>query len=245
MNIAIYQVNVDRDQDGVCFCAMENLEEVQGTQNIHSSVYDKVFEGEVDCYSLEGVYRKFNLDRPLYFNGHALSVSDIVEIKDKSYEEPGFYYVDANDFFNVEFHPEETKEALPKTMDVVFVEPGCESRREMIGTELADLQRAVGGLIEVCTIEEDKVYLICNEEGKINGMSPNRALFDGDGDISDIIFGPFFICGAKGESFDSLPEDKMKEYTERFKNPEHFLVRNGNIEVVPVINNHDREEMSR
>ena len=55
---------------------------------------------------------------------------------------------------------------------------------------LKSLQELVGGYIEYCYMpEHEDVVLICNEEGKINGMGPNR-------DIGhDIIFGPFFVIG--------------------------------------------------
>ena len=80
MNIAIYQVNMDRDNDNVAFLNYENLERFQGSNMINSKIYDKVFEGEVDCGSLEEVYRMFNIDHPGGYRGRSLSVSDVVEV---------------------------------------------------------------------------------------------------------------------------------------------------------------------
>ena len=40
----------------------------------------KVFEGAVEVDTLEGVYQMFNCDCPEDFQGHSLSVSDVVEI---------------------------------------------------------------------------------------------------------------------------------------------------------------------
>lgn len=41
-----------------------------------------------------------------------------------------------------------------------------------IGTELSDLQRVVGGLIEPYYPFEEQVCIVCNDEGKYNGMRP-------------------------------------------------------------------------
>ena len=48
MNIRIYQVNMSRDVNNVGFASYENLEKWQGTSAIDSTIYDKVFEGDVD-----------------------------------------------------------------------------------------------------------------------------------------------------------------------------------------------------
>ena len=80
MNIRIYQVNMDRDTERKAFESLDNLKQLFGNTNIDSSIYDKVFDGEVDCNSLEEVFQKFNLDRPEDYRGRSLSVSDVVEV---------------------------------------------------------------------------------------------------------------------------------------------------------------------
>ena len=61
MKIAIYQINPDRDENNVAFLNYENLERFQGSAALRSEIYDKVFEGEVECGTLEEVYQMFNL----------------------------------------------------------------------------------------------------------------------------------------------------------------------------------------
>lgn len=78
---------------------------------------------------------------------------------------------------------------------------------------LKSLQELVGGYIEYCYMpEHEDVVLICNEEGKINGMGPNR-------DIGhDIIFGPFFVIGDNleiGENI-SLTDEQISKWTKLF-----------------------------
>jgi len=80
MNIAIYQVNMDRDNDNVAFMNYEKLERFQGSAAINSAIYDKIFEGEVSCGNLEEVYQMFNIDHPNGYRGRSLSVSDVVEV---------------------------------------------------------------------------------------------------------------------------------------------------------------------
>ena len=80
MNIAIYQINPDRDENNVAFLNCENLERFQGSAALRSEIYDKVFEGEVECGTLEEVYQMFNIGQPDGYRGRSLSVSDVVEV---------------------------------------------------------------------------------------------------------------------------------------------------------------------
>lgn len=110
-----------------------------------------------------------------------------------------------------------------ETIRVVYCEPGKLAEIKEIGTELEDLQRAVGGLIETCYPFEEPVCIVCNDEGKINGMRPCRAVYGEDGRVNDIIFGPFFICDCSTENFASLSEEQLKRYEEKFRLPEYFF----------------------
>ena len=87
-----------------------------------------------------------------------------------------------------------TMEENRETIRVVYLEPGRLARTIELGTELTALQRAVGGLIEACYPFDEPVCIVCNDEGKINGMRPCRAVYGEDGRVSDIIFGPFLFA---------------------------------------------------
>ena len=80
MNIRIYQINMERDLNRVAFCSHDQLEKYQGSSEIDSKIYDKVYEGAVEASGLEDVYRVFNLEHPSEYRGRSLSVSDIVEV---------------------------------------------------------------------------------------------------------------------------------------------------------------------
>ena len=69
------------------------------------------------------------------------------------------------------------------TIAVLIVEPGKEPYVKEIDSGLESLQHEVGGCIEAIYPYEDPVALVCNEEGKLEGLPLNRALRDEDGDI--------------------------------------------------------------
>ena len=116
---------------------------------------------------------------------------------------------------------------------VVYCEPGQLARITEIGTELANLQQAVGGgLIEPFYPFMEKVCIVCNDEGKFNGMRPCRAVYGEDGKMMDIIFGPFFICDCSGENFASLSEEQLKRFEKQFRYPEYFFRKDNEIAVV-------------
>ena len=104
-----------------------------------------------------------------------------------------------------------------------------------IGKELESYQEAVGGMIEVIYPFDDMVCIVCNEEGKLDGLDLNRALFLEDGEIlTHIIAGSFFVAGITEDDFCSLTEEQMKKYQNRFKEPEMFVRMGSKILSIPV-----------
>lgn len=131
------------------------------------------------------------------------------------------------------------------TIDVIMVEPMEKPKVVTIDNSLESMQKAVGGWIEEYMPFEDEVALICNEEGKINRMPLNRAIYGEDGQLMDVIAGPFFIAYApvESENFLSLPEDLKQKYMQEFKHPETFFMSEKGIKAVPVIV--EKEEFER
>lgn len=72
-----------------------------------------------------------------------------------------------------------------------------------INNELEELQKFVGGYIEVVPLTEN-ILLICNEEGKIKGLKPSCIVWRGN--VFDSINGDCFLCGIDGEEFTDYPE---------------------------------------
>lgn len=230
MKINIYQINMGRDTKRLAFMGTDSLERFSGTSEIDSRIYDCVFKGEVDCGNLEDVYYTFNNDHPEGYRGRSLSVSDIVEVTESDVVDPGFYFCDTVGFASVKFEPEKAQPLAPKkTITVVLVEPGKLARTAEIGTELADLQKVVGGDIEPFYPYEEAVCLVCDDEGKINGKALNRAVYDKEGQMVDIMAGTFFICDCSGERFAGLSKEQQERFVKQFKYPENFIKLNGEI----------------
>ena len=77
-------------------------------------------------------------------------------------------------------------------------------------------QKFVGGWIEMCTPYEhkDTAVIICNEEGKLMGLEPNRPLYM-NGIIYDVVCGNFLIVDVPEdlEDFGSLSDEQIEKYT--------------------------------
>ena len=121
-------------------------------------------------------------------------------------------------------------------MKVLMIEPNRAPRPSAINDTLESLQHIVGGPIQAVYPFEEPVALVCNEEAKLDGLPPNRALRDEDGNVYDIVCGTFFLCAAPpdSESFESLTEEQIDRYTRLFQRPEIFLRVNGEIVAVPI-----------
>ena len=103
-------------------------------------------------------------------------------------------------------------------MKVVICEPGQYARIAEIEPTLKAEQEIVGGLIDcVYPWPNDMAALVCNDEGKLNGLPLNRALED-----YDVIAGTFFICGISGEDFCNLTDRQADYYAMKFHSPEVF-----------------------
>lgn len=101
-------------------------------------------------------------------------------------------------------------------MRVLIVPPKARPYAAEIESRLEPMQELVGGSIEMVDLD-DNTSLVCNEEGKIQGLEGNRRIG------RDIIAGTFFLCGfnEEGESV-SLSDEQISKYYERFREPEHY-----------------------
>ena len=120
-------------------------------------------------------------------------------------------------------------------MQVIIVEPQKKPEVREIGSGLESMQQIVGGLIEAVYPFDEPVALICNEEGKLLDLPLNRALRDDAGEVYDIISGTFFLCAAPmdSEHFESLTDQQVKMYMERFDVPEMILNVDGSLFILP------------
>ena len=119
-------------------------------------------------------------------------------------------------------------------LDVLLVQPKKAPERIQIANELSALQEAVGGYIEAVYPFQEPVALICNEEGKLQGLAMNRSLCTEEGEIYDVIAGDFLVVGLSGYDFCSLTPELMQQFEERFHTPELFMQMGRGIMVLPM-----------
>lgn len=75
--------------------------------------------------------------------------------------------------------------------------------REIQGT-LKNLKEIVGGYIECIDFGFANILMVCNEEGKLLGLTPNFVY------MGDIIVGDVFFCSGGEEDFESLNDDQVE-----------------------------------
>lgn len=95
-------------------------------------------------------------------------------------------------------------------MKILVIEPKATPYVKDIPSDLESMQSIVNGYIEAIYPFNDDVALVCNEEGKILGLEPNRIV------NYDVICGTFFIVGLGEEDFISLTDAQITEYTKMF-----------------------------
>ena len=99
-----------------------------------------------------------------------------------------------------------------RNIEILYKEPNKNPVKRKIPNTLEEMQKIVGGYIEVVGYKD--ALLICNEEGKLMGLEPNISLGN------DIICGSFFIAGDDCENADfiSLTESQFEKFMKEFSN---------------------------
>ncbi len=95
---------------------------------------------------------------------------------------------------------------------VLRFQPGKAPEEVTISNTLKAFQSAVGGYIEALGLDGGAV-LVCNEEGKLMGLSANRRVG------GDTIAGTFLIAGSADGEFCSLSDEDTARYAQEFAQP--------------------------
>ncbi len=139
----------------------------------------------------------------------------------------GIHVLDAEDFADMTIETKAEREL--SLLDVLLVEPMKAPVNIQIADNLKALQDAVGGLIQPFNFTNDPVVIVCNEEGKVDGLPLNRAVYDEQGEMIEIMAGSFLIMGDGEEKFESLSADMKEKYANEFEYPEKFYKLAGKI----------------
>lgn len=88
---------------------------------------------------------------------------------------------------------------------------------QLIDNALSTFQKIVGGHIETVTLPNG-VKIVLNEDGKMRGLSPNRAWVDEKLNVLDIFMGNIVAVRSEGENFAGIWEEDIVEI-EKFLKP--------------------------
>ena len=103
---------------------------------------------------------------------------------------------------------------------ILMYRPQEDVEEMVIDNDLEALHDAVGGYIEcISPFSDMDVDLVCNEEGKLMGLRPNRVLMDKKTKQRyDLLVGNFFLVSFDDEgNFKSLTDEQIDKIKSEFR----------------------------
>ena len=250
----LFQVKNGPETRDYRFISSEELKKMGLDINIKN--YDLKYTKLLGDSMPEDIYRKFNSGKVSDFDGRSMSVSDVLVFctgtVDTAYycdpygftQLPGFLWERENHLETAEKSTEHNYNMIDERINneppekenitVLAVEPLQEPYIKEIPNTLEAFQKEVGGPIQTVYPFAEEAAIVCNDEAKLEAMCLNRALYDAEGEIYDIVAGPFIVVGLGEEDFTSLSPELIDKIQEQFKQPEMFIKVNGEIQAVPV-----------
>ena len=104
-NVRIWQLKPETDVR-MKFISLDELNVQFGLPGPDS--YRIAYDGQLGTNDLEAIYERCNVNHPPGYNGHSLSMSDVVELYDNAGS--SFYYCDRFGFKEIGFAPEQTQD---------------------------------------------------------------------------------------------------------------------------------------
>ena len=226
MRINIYQVMSEEDKNHIKF---RDFKHATTYGDIDPSIYKCVFRGAIAGEDLEDVYEAFNLFNRDYigtYQGHSLSISDVIELEEDvvstrgATTQKGCYFCDSVGFKNIKFDSSKCVSMdglralmiLPHEKPIVTnVEDTLESWQKAVSRQGED------SMMEITYPCDDTAVVVGNEEAKLIGMEGNRRFGD------SIYAGPLFIVnGDEYGNFCDLGEKQIEKYSKMFETPEEI-----------------------
>lgn len=102
---------------------------------------------------------------------------------------------------------------MQEELRVLYVQPGKYPEERRIPNTLQECQKLVGGWIEQAPLD-DNCCAVCNEEGKVLHLPPNRLYVEGD-----VFAGAFFVCGLEDGKFVSLTDEQYARFEAEYHWP--------------------------
>ena len=116
---------------------------------------------------------------------------------------------------------------MSRDIRIVYCAPDKRAEIRTVRNDYETLHDLVQGYLEAVYPFEEEVCIVCNEEGKLDGLPFNRCLKYDNGIVYDFISGPFFICSCKGVDFGSLTQKQAEKYKDMYLFPERMYKQSG------------------
>ena len=114
-NVRIWQLKPETDVY-MKFISLEEMEKQFGPPT--PANYRIAYDGQLGTNDLEAIYARCNIDHPPGYNGHSLSMSDVMELYDAGGSE--YHYCDRFGFKRIEFERSEPAQGMEQTMSQSF-----------------------------------------------------------------------------------------------------------------------------
>lgn len=111
--VRIWQLKADSDF-AMRFISFEEFEKHFGEPSI--DCYSLIYDGNLSTNNLDEIYEICTNNHPKGYNGHSISISDVVELYDES--SSSFYYVDRFSFQQINFEPSEKIQGFDMKMEL-------------------------------------------------------------------------------------------------------------------------------
>lgn len=211
MRIKIYQIDEQLDRNGTAFQSYDSVIRLAG--RVDPSIYKTVYDGNVEADDPEAIYTLCNTEHPVGYNGHSMSVGDVIELQGDH-----CYFCDSFGFKRLmDFDSSKTTPIAGHRM--LVLEPHREPYEMIIPDGLDALQQAVGGLIECTYPFEDNAFVIGNEEAKLIGLEGNRRIGN------SIYAGTVLIAADDGYGgTKNLTDEQIARYVDMFKVPDEITL---------------------
>lgn len=106
-----------------------------------------------------------------------------------------------------------------KKIQVLLVRPGEAAERAVIDSSLASMQAIVGGYIDIAYPWQERVALVCNDEGLLEGLPLNRYIPE----MGQPIAGTFFVCSFSDGQLTGLTDEQLARFDRMLHNPQQFI----------------------
>lgn len=225
----IYQMYQNNQLEPLLFRNYDFLK--RNNISVNSSMYQMVYAAELTPFAtLAEIYQNLKAEIPDNFQGHALSVGDVVVLYRNGYCTP--YFIDSRDFVQItDFFPDFeslTGNVKEPEITVLVVEPGKPPCFKRIANTTESLEKEVDGKFQAMYPYEEMVAILSDEEALFKGKPLNRTLQDEDGEVCDVLKGTFLITGIKGTCFSSISEKDGKTFSRKFQYPQIFVPKSRN-----------------